>query len=158
MIDLEAIRQRNEAAKVICAEDGCADPAHFGPRRDIDTLFGEIERLNEALMVAIPDPIERAYVKAAPETVRKYLARSPSGWSDTLAARVRSDWPANGFSDHPAFDAARWLLKHAMHALVHDARGFRCVSCSAAGFDADAVWPTVEEWNRSGTEDVDLLR
>lgn len=45
---IEAIRKRTDEAERVCREDGCDDPAHFGPRRDIRTLLAEIERLEES--------------------------------------------------------------------------------------------------------------
>lgn len=44
-IDIEGIKARNKAAEKVCAEDGCGDPIHLGPRRDIAALLAEVERL-----------------------------------------------------------------------------------------------------------------
>jgi hypothetical protein len=90
-IDLEAIRKSAKDGPdfcILCGEfhkthppdhecacrQKCLDP---NVAALVDALLAEVERLNEALRIAVPWPVERAYVKVAPDALRKYLALCP---------------------------------------------------------------------------------
>lgn len=46
-----------------------------------------------------------------------------------------------------ALDGARWLAKHAEHALEHRQAGFRCRTCENMGLTEDLTWLAAVAWD-----------
>ncbi len=94
------IRERTHNAEQVCVEDGCTDPAHYGPRKDIRTLLATIDRLRSERRELI------AGLRNAGEAIGQITCVSGEDWrnhSHQLCHEI-----ANALNDHLAALLAKY--------------------------------------------------